>query len=237
MKKAHLPLSAFVMGLAITANTITPPVAAGKSINLRDDCPRAVGSVKRSGGTYVFTLKHGQKGGCSTDRMARHGAPYWERAELKSAYFKKGRTYTFSFDVNFSSKTKSSNRTSFFQVHQYHNKKCRSCAPAIMLKVNANGSVIAAVLKRNGHHAVKRLGLRRSQIAGKWASFAIKMGTGKGLNALSISANGRKVFRGKVYIEPKGSIIVKTGLYRPGKRSDLPTDRVSIRRLRYSSNN
>ena len=30
-----------------------------------------------------FTLSDKDKGGCVTDKVARHRAPYWERAELK----------------------------------------------------------------------------------------------------------------------------------------------------------
>ncbi|MEM7040896.1 MAG: heparin lyase I family protein [Bacteroidota bacterium] len=158
------------------------------------------------------------------------------RSEIRSVDFRKGRTYRFSVDVNFDAGTTSSNRTTFFQIHQYKRGSCTSCGPAVIIKTNGNGSVTASVLKPNRHHSDRNLGLTRSQIAGKWTTFTIELGTNDGMNPLTIYANGRAVYSGQAYVEPKGSIYLKSGLYRPGSTTrTLPTDRVSIRKLRFET--
>ena len=49
-----------------------------------------------------FTLKNKQVGGCRTDGIQRHGAPYWERAEMKQAStLKKDADYTLTFRARF----------------------------------------------------------------------------------------------------------------------------------------
>lgn len=105
-----------------------------------------------------------------------------------------------------------------------------------MLKTNSDGSVTAAVLRRSGGHAVRRLGLTRTQLAGTWTTFSIVLGTRDGMNPLTIYANDRTVFSGEAYVDPRGSIYLKSGLYRPGSTTrTLPTDRVSIRKLRFDT--
>ena len=65
-----------------------------------------------------FTLKNKQVGGCSTDGIKRHGAPYWERAEIKQANTLAQNTdYTLTFKVRFV-KGFSYPREDFFQMHQ-----------------------------------------------------------------------------------------------------------------------
>jgi hypothetical protein len=212
--------------------------AASKRVNWKHDCPIPPGSMKRSGGARVFTLKHGQKGRCPTDKGPRGGAPYWERSEVRSTDFRKGKTYTFSVDVNFDPTTKSSNKTAFFQVGQWKKGTCTKCPPAIMLKANANGAISTGVSQSGGKkHSVYGLKLKRSQIAGKWTTFSVRMGTSNGVNEVLISAGGRNLFKGKVYVDPRGAIFVQTGVYRPGNKSGLPNYRVSIRNARYDTAN
>lgn len=219
--------------LTIGPGLLDDAAARERNMKLAGTCPNPSGTVKRSGGVRTFTLSHGQKGGCPTDRQARHNAPYWERTEVRSSFFKKGRTYRFSADIKFDPATRSSNRTTFFQIHQYNAKGCTGCGPAIMLKVKGN-RIIASVHRANGYHTDHSLGVSRSQFAGAWTTFTIEMGTDNGTNRLVVSVNGKVLYRGQVYIHPKGTIYAKSGIYRPGSTtSRLPTDRLSMRKLRY----
>lgn len=223
-----LCFQAFVLS-GVFSVSITEAMAVG----LRNTCPNPPGTVQNKLGSRTFTLKHGQKGGCSVDKGPRHSAPYWERAEIATRDIRKGKAYRFSVDVNFDPSTKSSDRTTFFQIHQHKRGSCSKCYPAVMLKTNSSGSVTASIMNRTFSHIDKRLGMSRSQIAGKWTTFTIEMGTKDGMNPLVIYANGRALYSGTVYIEPKGAIYMKSGLYRPGSTTrKLPTDRVSIRKLR-----
>lgn len=210
--------------------------AADRNVRFKTTCPNPGGSLKRSGGVRTFTLKHGQKGGCPTDRQARHSAPYWERTEVASTEFRKGGNYRFSVDVNFDPEAKSSQRTTFFQVHQYQKNTCKSCYPAVMIKTSNGEAISADILTRAGHHVGHSLGVSRSSIAGKWTTFTIEMGAAPGYNDIAIYVGGRKRYSGKVYVEPDGSIYLKSGIYRPGNTGKiLPTDRLSIRKLQYEA--
>ncbi len=234
MKKV---ISLFAFAVIFTGGSgsalLSSVYASTKTVIMKTGCPREPGTMKKAGGVMEFSLKHGQKGGCSSDRKARHSAPYWERSELRSKSFIKGKTYVFSVDVKFDPNTKSSNRTTFFQVHQYNKNGCKSCSPALMFKVNANGAINLSYLRARGGHGVASLGITRSQIAGKWTKFSVETGTKTGNNPVTVFVNGRKAFSGTVFISARGTVYLKTGLYRPGKRSGLPRDRVFIRNVTY----
>lgn len=207
--------------------------AAEKRMKFAATCTVPKGTIKRKGGVRTFTLRHGQKGHCPNDNQARHRAPYWERAEVRSTNFKKGRKYRFSVDINFDPNAGSSDRTTFFQVHQYNNRGCTWCFPAVMIKTNG-GTFFASILINNGFHVDHRLGVSRTDVAGEWTTFTIEMGTDDGKNDITISVNGTVAYQGEVHVTKEGLIYVKSGLYRPGStRKELPTDRLSMRNMRY----
>ena len=205
--------------------------AAPRSVGFKKSCPAKRGTIKRMRGGWTFNLKHGDVGGCPTDNRARHGAPYWERAELRSSYMRKNRTYEFSFDVKFDPTKRSSRLTSFFQIHSYA-PGCARCVQ--MLSMRANGSSIAAHLQNNkGLHVRHNLGISRASLANNWRTFKIRVGTSAGYNRISIWVDGRKVLSERsVYLDPKGKPYLKVGLYRPGSKGGLPSDSVSIRRVK-----
>ena len=65
-----------------------------------------------------FELRNGDKGECSSDDRERHGAPYWERAEVKQEeMLERNKKYSLDFDVRFV-KGFQGERETFFQIHQ-----------------------------------------------------------------------------------------------------------------------
>ncbi len=79
----------------------------------------------------AFTLHEGQTGGCSTDNMSRHGAPFWERAEYRQdGYLKLGRAYEISFSVIFQEGFSGKDET-FFQIHGW-NGECKAKPPLMV---------------------------------------------------------------------------------------------------------
>ena len=221
-----ITVSVLVLALLFLASTFE-----ARATSFSTTCAMPKGSYQRSGSTYDFTLKNGDVGGCPTDGKARHGAPYWERAELRSANLRSGRTYDITFEVNFDPKTSSSSRTSFFQIHTYNNA-CKECAPALMLRVHG-GRVIASVFGKGARSVEKSLGVGRSGISGRWAKFRVLATTNTGqMNKVEVWIDGKKRLTSQsMYIAPKGRPYLKIGLYRPGNRSGLPVDRMSIRRI------
>jgi len=77
-----------------------------------------------------FTLSDKDKGGCPTDKIARHSAPYWERAELRQdGFLKKGEPYSIDTTLRFVEGF-DGRRETFFQVHAY-NKNCKQAYEVI----------------------------------------------------------------------------------------------------------
>ena len=80
----------------------------------------------------AFTLRPGDVGGCSSDSKPRHGARYWERAELKQAgTLALGQKHTIRFEATFAEGFRGQAET-FFQIHAW-SSKCKS-APLLMLQ-------------------------------------------------------------------------------------------------------
>ena len=50
---------------------------------------------------WRFTLEKGDRVGCSSDNMVRHGASYWGRKEVEGRKLKSGSTYEIQFKVRF----------------------------------------------------------------------------------------------------------------------------------------
>lgn len=84
-----------------------------------------------------FELRNNDKGECSSDDMKRHGAPYWERAEVKQeTVLERNKKYSLEFEVRFV-RGFQGERTTFFQIHQY-TKGC-SVGPPLMFKAFSQG--------------------------------------------------------------------------------------------------
>jgi hypothetical protein len=162
-------------------------------------------TIEEDGNKFLrFQLKNMQKGGCNSDRKRRHGAPYWERAELKqSAYLHKGSVYEIKFKVRFVEGF-NGNRENFFQIHQY-NKNCPR-GPLIMFKFS-EGTIYGLWT------------LKISEVLGKWMDFNIILDLINGSYTVKIddkkfleNAGLRYNFKGC------GRPHIKFGIYRPGNK-------------------
>ena len=107
------------------------------AVSFEKNCKVPKGSIKTikiDGEKYIqFTLKDKDKGGCSTDIKSRHGAPYWERAELAQRNtLSKKKIHEISFKVKITEGFRGERET-FFQIHNY-NQSSRKVYPSIMLK-------------------------------------------------------------------------------------------------------
>jgi hypothetical protein len=172
-------------------------------------------------------------GGCPTDNMKRHGAPYWERAEIRSKNLSLRKTHIIEFEVNFDKETRSSDRTSFFQIHT-HNDKCTDCVQAVNLRIDGWGQMHASVMTPSAPiHLDMSLATSRESVAGRWAKFKVELTTNPGVaNPLKIEIDGATVLDiDNLLIVAKARPHIKIGLYRPGNVYGLPTDRVSIRNI------
>jgi len=169
-----------------------------------------------------FTLSDKDKGGCSTDRTARHSAPYWERAELKQAKpLRKNKSYsidaTLRFVEGFSGK-----REPFFQIHAY-NKSCKQAYPPIMIKFDNTHTDTAVLtllaLQSNKRHISYRSDMRIKDVLGDWINLKLELDTSKE-RSVTVSIDEEIVFSDiPFWIEPCGTPHIKFGAYRPGNVS------------------
>lgn len=165
-----------------------------------------------------FTLKNKQVGGCSTDGIKRHGAPYWERAEIKqSSTLDKDADYTLTFKVRFV-KGFSYPREDFFQMHQSV-KGCR-VGPPMMFKFS-NGRLTAKDwsqrLTRNAHI---------HEFIGKWVDVKLEVNFSEW--NYNLYFNDEKIIdEGDFGVDPCGEPHFKFGIYRPGNEG-ATGERISI---------
>lgn len=221
-------LSALFFGATLMVMSLSPALATP----LRTDCgtPRP-DSIQRSGAMMTFTLAHGDKGRCDGDTRPRGGAPYSERAELRSDEIARGARHRAQLTLRFAPDRRSAPGTSFFQVHSW-NRGCTGCKPPIMLRIGRDGMVSAYLLNANGQtHRAVGLGVSRSQLAAGWRRFTVDFTTHPGGgNTLDISLDGRRLLSSARYHFPaRGTPYYKLGLYRPGDPNGTPRDRVSFR--------
>ena len=105
-------------------------------LNFYSSCPlpnyKSVQWIKEKNREFLrFTMKDGDIGGCSIDRMKRDGGPNWERAELKQGtnfknkiYLSKTEKYTIEWKMGFI-KGFTTEYESIFQLYQY-TKECNA---------------------------------------------------------------------------------------------------------------
>ena len=169
-----------------------------------------------------FTLSNGDKGGCINDKVARHSAMYWERAELRQdGMLRKGRAYTIDARLRFVEGF-SGEKETFFQVHAY-NRNCKQAYPPIMIKFD-NAFTDTAVITLRALQDSRRSNSYRSAIhiddvLGDWMNMKVELDTIRE-NTVTVSIDGETVFSAiPFYIEPCGNLHIKFGAYRPGRVS------------------
>lgn len=165
-----------------------------------------------------FTLKNKQVGGCASDGVARHGAPYWERAEIKqTATLQKDADYTLTFRVRFV-KGFTHEREDFFQMHQSV-KGCR-VGPPMMFKFS-NGRLVSKL--RNERFTRK---VRIDEFIGKWTDVKLEVYFTE--SYYSLYFNEEKIIdEGNFSVLSCGEPHFKFGIYRPGDE-EATGERISI---------
>ncbi len=165
-----------------------------------------------------FTLKNNQVGGCGTDAGARHGAPYWERAEIKqTTSLKKDTDYTLTFRVRFV-KGFTYEREDFFQMHQSV-AGCR-VGPPLMFKFS-NGRLISKIWNERFTRKV-----HIDEVLGKWVDVKLDIYLTESYYSLYFNEE-KLVDEGDFGIESCGEPHFKFGIYRPGDE-EATGERISI---------
>ncbi len=165
-----------------------------------------------------FKLKNKQVGGCSSDGIQRHGAPYWERAEIKQAStLAQDADYTLTFKVRFV-KGFSYEREDFFQMHQSVSG-CR-VGPPMMFKFS-NERLTAKRwyerLKRNVHI---------NEVIGKWIDVKLEVNFTE--SHYNLYFNDEKLIdEGNFSVTSCGEPHFKFGIYRPGDEG-ATGERISV---------
>lgn len=222
---------AFLAVLILTIQPIGHANAVSDSdwnISFKDDgCVMpSINSTKwltEDGNRFIrFTLNDKDKGNCGRDRSSRHGAPYWERAELQQSsrlYFNK--KYELTFEARFVEGFLGYQET-FFQYHAHGGSSCWAYPPA-MLKISTQ-RIELHVLKQNatqrGGLAHHRTQLWIEDLIGDWKKFKFVFDTSK-KPKISMYIDENIIFNDLSYwIEPCGIPRFKIGIYRPGNESN-----------------
>ncbi len=169
-----------------------------------------------------FSLSNRDKGGCSTDKVARHNAPYWERAELKQTEaLNRNKLYAIDTTLRFVEGF-SGERETFFQIHAY-NKNCKHAYPPIMLKFDntQTGTAVLTLLalQSSKRHNSYRSDMRIEDVLGDWMNLKLILDTSK-KGSVTVSIDGETLFSEvPFWIEPCGRPHIKFGIYRPGNLS------------------
>lgn len=175
----------------------------------------------------AFRLHEGQVGTCSTDNIARHSAPFWERAEVRQRdHMSLGNAYSITFEAIFQEGFTGRQET-FFQIHGW-NGNCRAYPPVMMHFTG--GRLIVWALRgvtpqagRDGnnssqgrHYAVQQRSVSIRDLIGKVANFEIRFDT-RVDGQLSVYVNGSPMIENAaVEYAACAQPHVKLGVYRPG---------------------
>ena len=165
-----------------------------------------------------FTLKNKQVGGCASDGIQRHGAPYWERAEIKqTTTLKKDTDYTLPFRVRFV-KGFIYEREDFFQMHQSV-KGCR-VGPPMMFKFS--NSRLAT--NNWGDRFIRNV--RINEVLGKWTDVKLEVYFTE--SYYNLYFNDTKVLDKVIFVVKScGEPHFKFGIYRPGDEA-ATGERISV---------
>ena len=170
-----------------------------------------------------FTVSDKDKGGCSTDKTARHSAPYWERAELKQVgTLKANKTYTIDMTLRLVEGF-GGDREAFFQVHAY-DKQCKQAYPPVMIgfdSVFTDTAVLALrSLQSNKRHNIYRSDMPIEELLGEWVDLKLILDTTDDEGNVTMVVDGEELFSNiPFWVEYCGVLHLKFGLYRPGDLS------------------
>ena len=171
-----------------------------------------------------FTLSDGDKGGCITDKVARHNAPYWERSELKqNGILENNQPYSIAATLRFVEGF-NSERETFFQIHAY-NKSCKQAGPPIMIKFDNTRTESAVLtlyaLRSTEGHKSYRTDVRINDILGEWIDLKLEVEPETDRkNRVSLSMNGDMLLSDIPFWNSAcGKMHIKFGAYRPGNLS------------------
>lgn len=165
-----------------------------------------------------FELAPGNIGGSPTDHIARHGASFWERAELKSEILKDDRNFDVTFRVKFIEGFQG-DRETFFQIHN-HNNQCWPL-PSLMLKWSTGGYLTTSTLKadqssmRNRHFPIKI-----SDLYNQWLDIKFtvrRLDSNRNMWTLFSPQLGR--IEGRYFLPECRRVFLKFGIYRPGYKN------------------
>ena len=167
-----------------------------------------------------FTLQDKAIGGCSTDNMERHNAPYWERAELKqSDTLSKDLKHIITFSIKITEGFEGS-REKFFQIHNY-NTSYTEASPSVMLGWDS-GKLLLSILNKNmmdhtNFHFNEDISIKDFK-DNKWHKIIIvisKIQDEKG--TVSLLIDDIKIKTNIItYFPIEGTPHIKYGIYRPG---------------------
>ena len=174
-----------------------------------------------------FRLDDKHYGGCSTDRRARHSAPYWERAEVKQTNsLQRNTRYELKFKVRFVAGFAGA-REDFWQMHASTSSSCHH--PPLMTKFHFGELMMALSRNKKGstsdgaghtpHYSSKQpnaKAVRISTLIGKWYTVRYKFDTSE-YPEVSLYLNDDVIFSEIPYqISRCGIPHFKFGIYRPG---------------------
>ena len=192
--------------------------------------------IKDKNNNFIrFQLENKNYGKCLTDKKPRHGAPYWERAELKQkTILSRNKQYELSFNVRFVEGFLM-NRETFFQMHS-NNSSCNT-GPSLMLKISNEKMVIQTRRRNSRAHFKDYTKIKLSDLIGKWNSFRIILYLSQ-KPTLSLNLNGKQILSNKTFaIKKCGTPHFKFGIYRPGNllrknlRSVVDFDKVILKKI------
>ena len=255
-----IPKLAFLISISLTVFAWTPALAQS-SFKDRDwstsafaNCklPTSVNREKpvswvgvNGDRKLLFQLQPGQVGRCSTDNRARHGAAFWERAELRQkGYLKLGKVNKISFEATFLEGFLGERET-FFQIHGW-NDGCPAYPPLMLsfdkgrLRVNAltgvkpNAGQVWLSKDQGQHRAVQERSFKVQSLYGRPQRFEVVFdASGSRSGLLTVNVNGQTLVDGaRIEYAPCAKPHIKFGIYRPGKgtsASRLLFDDLSIR--------
>ena len=232
-----IPLSLFLFSGCQTSD-FTGDVDKEWNVSFYSNCQlpqNAISTIEENGNKFLrFKLENMQKGGCSSDREPRHGAPYWERAELKqSTFLDTNSIYEIKFKVRFLEGF-TGKRETFFQIHQSV-PGCRT-GPPTMLKFSTNRLRLDA--KRDPeHHANYYSNIKLDELYNKWSRIKFKY-DGKN-KIINVFLNSDLIFRDITFVPlPCGRPHIKFGIYRPGSKytpnntSKVDFDDVEVKKIK-----
>lgn len=176
-----------------------------------------------------FRLRPGDIGGCSSDNRSRHGAPFWERAELLGPKpLQDSKVHEISFQTTFL-KGFIGNRESFFQIHGW-TQECRS-APWLMMKFSwrtMDVQILSGAEDANHKTGTPRergnlvsvldAGPRIDDLKGTPQRFTIKLDRAGQTTQVEVEMNGETLVDSAVIDHLDCAVPrVKFGIYRPGE--------------------